>query len=176
MLDALANRLREARLVAPNLTVARFRVGDTPVDTDDEDEVVRRPSLRAVRFEGDHLLDSAPACKLLAEEGRELVDIAMHIDVPAGNGSETTRFPARVAVDRDHALVMTGFGTRRPELSVGLQRTLVDSVTAELRDGFADPARLQRLCERILERARAESPVTRADMLHDYTLADEPII
>ena len=34
-------------------------------------------------------------------------------DVPAAG------FPARVAVDADHALVMTSYGTRRPELSVG---------------------------------------------------------
>jgi hypothetical protein len=177
ILDVLANRLREEGLVAPNLTVARFKVGDTAVE-DDADEDVRRPTLRAVRFEGDHLLDSATACKLLAEEGRALVDIAMHFDVPASDaGAAAASFPARVAVDADHALVMTSFGTRRPELSVGLQRTLVEVVAAELRDGVLDAARLAQLCGRILERARTEGPIKRADMLDDDSSEpDQPVI
>lgn len=179
-LDVLANRVRQAGFAPPNLTVARFKVGETPVEVDTEDEVVRRPALRAVRFEGEHLLDSAVACKLLAEEGRALVDVAMRIDVATEDASTTAAFSARLALEADHALVMTSFGTRRPELSVRVQRALVDAVGTELKDGFADRSRLAQLCERILERARSEVPVTRADLLNDEAAsadeADEPVL
>ncbi len=98
LLDVLADRLRRAGLGPPNLAVARFKLGEMTVEADDE--IVRRPTLRAVRFEGDHLLNSTAACRLLAEEGRTLVDVAMHIDLANSDAGAPTRFPAAVLAGR----------------------------------------------------------------------------
>ncbi len=98
LLDVLADRLRRAGLGPPNLAVARFKLGEMTVEADDE--IVRRPTLRAVRFEGDHLLDSTAACRLLAEEGRALVDVAVHIDLANSDAGAPTRFPAAVLAGR----------------------------------------------------------------------------
>jgi hypothetical protein len=167
LLDVLFNRLPAAGLSEPNLTVARFRLRDAPDETEDND-AARRPRLKAVRFEGDHLLDSVTACRLLAREARPLVDVSLRA---AAGQDPTARYPIRMAIERNHVLLITGFGTRKPELSASVHAALRHELIAEIEEGIAKPQQLARLADRITERSRAEQPVEQADMLdaHDTT-------
>ncbi|MEX1009024.1 MAG: hypothetical protein WD271_14425 [Acidimicrobiia bacterium] len=162
MLDLLTTRFGTAGLHNKNMTVARFQVDDD----DRGEEPESRPRLRAVRFEGAHLLDSAAACKLLADEGRALVDMSITVRSALRADGETGRFPVRVAIERDHVLAMTGFGTL-PGLSFGVHAAVVDAVTEELGDGLADVNALAELATKIEERARSTVPIEEADMLRD---------
>lgn len=161
MLDLLANRFAQAGLQDRNLTVARFRLADRAAPTSDE-----APHLRAVRFEGTHLLDSATACKLLADDGRSLVDISFTTRTPPRPDGERGQLPVRVAVERDHVVVFTGFGVV-PALSFGVHQMVIEAVIAELLEGLADAARVEALAERVRDRATQVSPVEQADMLAD---------
>lgn len=160
LLDVLFNRLATAGLSEPNLTVARFRLRDTPDDIEDDD-ATRRPRLKAVRFEGDHLLDSVTACRLLAREARPLVDVSLRA---AADEDPTARYPIRIAIERGHVLLMTGYGTRKPELSASVHAALRHELISEIEQGIAKPQQLARLANRIMERSRAEQPVEHADM------------
>lgn len=160
MLDLLYSRLPHAGARKPNLTVARFRLSDE--DGADEDE---RPSLRAVRFEGQHLLDSVTACRLIAREARALVDASLLVSVGEGDGE--ARFPIRLGFERDHTVVLTGFGRLRSEASAGLHAALVEQVEDAVESGVADPARLETLAERIERRAAEQSDAEQADMFDD---------
>ena len=164
MLDLVTSRLRRAGLRDLNLTVARFRVDDKTESATGAMEDTR-PRLRAVRFEGAHLLDSPPACKLL-DEGRALVDIAMTVEPQRHPEAESGRFPVRIAIERDHVVAVTGFGVI-PSLAVEVHRLVVESVIDEILEGIADPGGLGDLAARIKERARTTMPVERADMLQD---------
>lgn len=162
MLDLLATRFHSAGLRDRDLTVARFRIDEDRGRSDFGE--APKPRLRAVRFEGSHLLDSPPACKLLAEEGRALVDVAMTVKAPRRPDKQEGRYPVRVAIERDHVAVLTGFGVI-PELSFEVHRSAVSAVSDEILLGLAGPESLANLAKRIEERARTSTPVERADML-----------
>jgi hypothetical protein len=160
MLDLLTARFVQARLMERNLTVAKFHVADSK-----NEEGETRPQLRAVRFEGSHLLDSPPACKLLAD-GRALVDMALTVQLPPRPDGESGRVPVRVAIEGDHVLVMTGLGLT-PSLAYDVHNTVVYETVSEIRDGVLDPGGLEDYAERIHARAQATEVIEVADMLTD---------
>jgi len=125
MLDFIYNRLAKAHAFEPNLTVAQFAVDrrEAGVSAEEGD----RPRLKEVRFEGDYLLDSLAACQTIALEGRALIDLSLR----ASFGSQEpppARFPVRLSIERDHVLVLTGFGRSQPELSGDLQTNIIRAV------------------------------------------------
>jgi hypothetical protein len=160
MLDLLGVRFPQAGLHSRNLIVARFRIDEAgPADE-------TRPRLRAVRFEGSHLLDSVAACKLMADEGRALVDVSFTTQPLVRRDGETAQFPVRVAIERGQVLVFTGFGVV-PTLSFGLHSTVRSCVMAELTQGLADLEKVEALATRIQERARQPVAAEVADILSD---------
>jgi hypothetical protein len=164
MLDLLTARIGRSGIHDRNLTVARFRVDEHAIVHDAEN--ASKPRLHAVRFEGAHLLDSAAACKLLADEGRALVDVSLTAISPPRNDGESARFPIRFAIEHDHVLVMTSFGVV-PELSFGMHEAVIAAARDEILEGIADPDGLMNVAERITNRAKEAGPVERADMLRD---------
>ena len=171
MLDVVYNRLAGAGVRNPNLTVARFQMseGGTRARGEESD----RPAVRAVRFEGDHLLDSAAACHLIAREGRALTDLSLLVSLNATNSGDEARFPVRIALDRDHGIVVTGFGRERPEASAELHRSLVGVLEDAVNRGIKDPETLETLIARIYERASSDGPVGQADILRDHRLSPD---
>jgi hypothetical protein len=95
MLDFVYERLAKAGVHDRNLTVARFEIEkrDGSASTAEEE----RPTLREVRFEGDHLLDSATACRLIATEGRALIDLSVRVSIRS-HDDELVRFPVRLGL------------------------------------------------------------------------------
>ena len=161
MLDILDNRLAKAQAFDANLTVARFELDRRNAELEAEGD---RPRVKEVRFEGDHLLDSLAACRLIAVDGRALIDLSMRVSF-GPTDPEAARFPVRIHLDRDHALVLTGFGRNRPELSADLHRGVVRAVEREFEDGVANVRQLELLAERISKFARSDSEANRATML-----------
>jgi hypothetical protein len=157
LLDLIYNRVPRAGGRKLNLTAAKFRMSrEDQYDQDDSDD--DRPSLKSVRFEGRHLLDSIPACELIAQEGRALVDISLTVGQALGSSDEEARFPCRFTLDRDHVAVMTGFG-RVPALAISLHSALVDVAEREIDEGVLDVDRLEELAQRIAQLSReGESP------------------
>jgi hypothetical protein len=169
VLDFLDNRLGEADASEPNLTVARFEM-------ERRDEVSagegNRPTVREVRFEGDHLLDSIAACRMIALEGRALIDLSLRVSFGSA-APEPARFPLRLSLERDHALLLTGFGAMQPEASANLHRNVVRAVERALDQGIADVKRVESLAQRIDEFARANQEATHATMLQASPVAGD---
>lgn len=162
LLDIVHNRLPQTELHDVNLTVARFRLrdGSQAISIDD-----RRPELKAVRFEGEHLLDSVAACRLLAVEGRALVEIAFQASIRDDNDAVRGRFPVRITAEKDHVAVQTGLGSGEHELSLDVHRSVIESVSATLEFGVADDTRMESLFQRMQNRAAAEADPDTADIL-----------
>ena len=139
-----------------NLTSAQFETGEAPSDD------VARPSVRSVKFEGAHLLSSIPACELLVE-GRGLVGISALVRFQP-NPDESFLVPLRLSLERDHLVVLTGFGTNRPELARDVQRIVVQRLIKALGEPLKNEADLENLARRIAGRARATEPVETADI------------
>lgn len=170
LLDLVTSRFHQQGLRSQNLTAARFRMERGEVL--DESSEWKRPSLKAVRFDGDHILDSPAACKLIANEGRALVDVSMTMrSATSAPGIETTPFPVRVAVDRTHVILATGFGST-PSFAHKAHVTMREAVRLELMDGFAAPASVMQLAERIRTKAEAETSTDEAEILVDFEDAD----
>ena len=170
MLELLQNRLPDEGLTERNVTVARFQMDSTVREETDEDDA--RPALREVRFEGAWLADSVPACRFIAIEGRGLVDLSLRVAAD-GADDDDPRYPVRVAIERDHVLVLTGFGRREPEGSVQLHSRLVRAVGRAIDEGVSHHTRLMRLAERMAERAASGADVERATMLDEDDEFDE---
>lgn len=171
MVDLLVNRFRMAGFEEMDLTVTKFKVGEE-VGWDDEGQAENRPALRSVRFEGRHLLDSKVACELLTV-GRPLVDMSLSVRVRSDDKHRVARFPIRVAIENNHVLVATGYGSGDPELSLKAHRAALGAVKQEVETGVADSARLEAYAGRIVERAGAESDAAVATMLLLEEEADE---
>lgn len=160
MLDLLWTRLvHDASIRINNVTTARFRM--TQRDDDSSDDA--RPTLRAVRIEGSHLLDSVEACRLISIEGRALVQMSFVGSVPLTK-DEAASFPVSVTLEANHITVTTGWGHAAHEASTRMHRSVVDAAIAEAETGIADPARLHDLTTRIATQAKA-SPTDIATML-----------
>ncbi|UXM91110.1 hypothetical protein [Paenarthrobacter sp. JL.01a] len=163
LLDLLENRLISSELHDINLTVARFNVrpGSDVHSTRTVDE--RRPELRAVRFEGQHLLDSVAACRLLTLESRPLVEIALHASIGGEEGT-VGRFPVRITAEADHVAIQTGLGDSQHELSLRVHRLVVEACSDALTVKSLDTKRLNLLVSRMKERAESKEAPEIADI------------
>ncbi|HEX6392974.1 MAG TPA: hypothetical protein VFZ97_06000 [Acidimicrobiales bacterium] len=167
MLDLITTRFRSAGIARLNLTMARFSIGQTQSrDAAEPDEESDRPRLKAVRFEGDYLLDSIEACRLIAVERRALVDIsATAVSEPRPDG-EVGVYPIRVALERDHIVVFTGFTAHGPLTAPAVHRQLWSAAVQEMQEGIANPEALETLLEKISTRAKSEIPPEHADIMN----------
>jgi hypothetical protein len=157
MLDLLSDWLDTDALNILNLSVAKF---ESP---EGRGERGLRPAVRAVRFEGQHILSSAQACQLLVDV-RALVDVSFFLRwQPTPDRSHV--LPVRVALQQDHVTILTGFGTERPRIANDLQRELVKRVLQALERGPRDISELEALARRISKRAQVEGGVEPADIL-----------
>ena len=162
MLDLIYNRVPFAGTRSPDLTAAKFRMERETAELEGLDP--ERPTLRSVRFEGRHLLDSIAACRLIARDARALVDISMTVGVPVGNDGEENRFPIRFVLEQDHVAVMTGFGLI-PQFARTLHGKLLEGAESSIEDGLANVERLEDLAERISAFSSSGVPTDRAKML-----------
>ncbi|NIZ91565.1 hypothetical protein [Kineococcus rubinsiae] len=163
ILDLVSTRFDQVGLFDRNITVARFRVAEGEPE---EDSTFSRPALRAVRFEGIHLLDSIAACRLLAHERRPLVEIALQVSYKSNEDGQLVRLPVKIGVETDHVLIATGYGSD-PQLSLDAHRALVNAVKAEIAEGVADDDALAILVARIGARADEIDDPETATMLTD---------
>lgn len=160
LLDLVHSRLTEVGIADRNLTVARFVTEKADRLASTAPDEAQEHSLKAVRFEGNHLLDSPQACQLISLQGRGLVDISLWIAAPdlAEDGGLVPWFPVRFTVERDHVGVLTGFGRHRPERSAQLHRRLVEQVEAALEHGLLDEGQLNEFAEQISRVAVSGEP------------------
>jgi len=164
MLDMLASGLEGIELRQRDISSARFRVAEEPLLADAED-VDTSPKLRAVSFEGRHLLDSVHACRLISRDGRALVGVSL--SVSASREGRTGRMPVRLALENDHITVTTGYGTN-PEVAAAVHERLVSEVAARAVDGgLIGGDRLNGLLGLVSQRASEDAAPAQASMLAD---------
>ncbi|MGO9319685.1 MAG: hypothetical protein ACLQBY_02615 [Solirubrobacteraceae bacterium] len=163
LLDLLNSSLRSETVHVANLTMAGFETSRATEPPDEESS--DRPQVRSVRFHGQHILDSRPACELIVEHER-LAHIALQVWFRS-EGGERILLPVRVDLESDHATVITGFGMMPRGVSAQLQRLLVRDVEKKLIHGPSDPEGLRRLMGQIEERAKQEEEPERATMFSD---------
>lgn len=162
LLSILQDRLPRAGVLSVNPTVARFKFDSTEDSTD-----ANRPHLKAVRFEGSHILDSVPACQLIVSEGRPLAAISfrMILDVSEEDlGKSFSSFPVKISLEGDHVQVVTGLGDD-PINSNRAYEIVRDAVLAEIEEGRPDYSSLDQLVERITERAVTGESSEKASIL-----------
>lgn len=147
----------DAGLDILNLTSARFETLATR-----ETGFTRRPSVKAVTLQGQHLLSSRSACELIAQ-GRGLVEIRLDARYREA-ADDSVVLPLKIALDADHVTVLTGFGTQSPETAARLHRQVVQRLRRALIGGVESDPPLTRLAEQIEERAVGSEPVERADI------------
>jgi hypothetical protein len=154
LIDLLQSRFRSGHIEILDLNIAGFKTERTSrrKKTGEEEESAVR--IKAVRFEGRHLLDSRPACELLSS-GQHLVQLGMTVRFTADTGDEHL-LPLTVKLASDHVVVLTGFGVVSPQIARELHRTATDGIRKALRSGLADPASLDRLATAVRERAGSE--------------------
>ena len=153
LLNILENRLPDAGINKINLTVARFKIDHNESGGDD------KPVLKAVRFEGNHILDSVQACRFIIDDGRPLVNVAFRLYLdrepiagqPTPNGQSS--FLVKIALETDHVQVTTGLGDD-PVLSIKAHDIVHTAVWMEMAHGRSVGA-LDQLVGRMSERARA---------------------
>jgi hypothetical protein len=160
-LDLIHTRLRDVGFDDFDLTVIKF---DLP-DGENPSVAARRPSLRAVRFEGAHLLDSVDSCKLIALDGRPLVDFAFTAVLRVGPDDELRRFAMRVAIEGDHVQIHTAFGLHEPVLAQQAHSALQKAVSDEIDYGVKNSARLTELISKIRDRSTDAKAPEEANIL-----------
>lgn len=164
LLDLVTHRLRGRLFKQRNPILAKFRYAKSEPTSQEAGMAgpgPRKPSLRAVRFEGENLLDSTAACGLMWNEGRPLVDLTVDVAVTASDDDPTvlSRVPIRIALERDHVLIATGLSSNI-NLTNEVHRSVVDQVEQVITEGVSHEHRTK--LERII-RSRAENPDPDAD-------------
>jgi len=132
---------------------------------------VDKPQVRSVRFHGQHILDSRPACELIVEHER-LAHVAL-LAWFRTDGGERVLLPVRVDLESDHATVITGFGMEAREVSAQLHRLLIRDVERKLVQGPSDADGLRKLMSEIEQRARQAEEPERATMFAADSDEDE---
>ena len=161
LLDLVYSRLQGELFRARNPILARFKFARGGAGVG-----VRKPSLRAVRFDGEHLLDSREACSLLWLEGRPLVDLTLRVQAHEG-GESWGRFNVRVTLETDHVAVATGYGSASIDRSLELHRAAVSAVQAALVGVEPDWDRLEAVRNHIERVAVSNTPPETAELLRD---------
>lgn len=160
LLDLIYVRMPSIGVRDHNLTIARFMTEKADKLAQTAPEEAREHALKAVRFEGNHVLRSPQACQFIAKQQRGLVDVSLRVEVPSlgDEDGEPPWFPIRLTLEADHIGVMTGFGRYKPERSRQLHRLVIDQARAAVSDGPADLEALNRLAARIKEVAESGEP------------------
>jgi hypothetical protein len=169
LLSILQNRIPRPSVERLNLTLARFKFDSSPGNDD-------KPTLNAVRFEGNHLLDSSQACRFIVD-GRPLASIAFRLTLKRPKTEDptaklTSSFPVKIAIESDHVHVTTGLGDD-PVESYQAHQLVKDAVWAELASGHAD-WKLGTLIERMRARAESNEPSSSPTVLsQDWEQSDD---
>lgn len=162
LLSVLHNRLPDAGVDSVNPTVARFKLDSVGESTSDDS-----PALKAVRFEGNHILDSAAACRFIVVEGRQLANISfrMYLKLSDAEGTmQHSSFPVKIALESDHVQVVTGLGDN----PIGSRRAhdiVKTAVWAQVKHGHPEDSTLDQLVKRMVERAAEGEPADEANIL-----------
>jgi hypothetical protein len=163
LLSLLQDRLLGAGVESVNPTVARFKFDHTD-STSTEDDA---PRLKAVRFEGNHILDSVAACRFIVQEGRPLANIAFRMYLSIADVSGNVRqssFPVKIALESDHVQVITGHGSD-PISSRHAHGIVVRAVQAEMTNGRPEDSTLDELISRMATLASGDEPSRAANVL-----------
>lgn len=169
LLDLITHRLRGHLFRDKNAVLARFRHSNRGSSAKASS---KKPSLSAVRFEGENLLDSPAACGLMWTEGRPLVDVTVSVAATASETDSTIRgrLPIRLVLEKDAILVSTGLASEATLMNE-IHSAVVSQVEAAIAQGV-NPERESRLVRTI--RAQAENPDPEADaQLLDDELGDD---
>lgn len=171
LLDVVTHRLRGDLFRRRNPVLARFRLakgGATPViDVDEEMQPKRRPQLSAVRFEGENLLDSPAACRLMSKDGRPLVDLTLRVQaIDSDTKATLASFPVRIAIETDNVLISTGLGTGDSQRVEEVHRAVVNAVQLQIQDGV-DPTRAKTLNTVIRQQSASSEDEVEAKLLAD---------
>jgi hypothetical protein len=164
MLDLVYSRLRGSLFRDRNPVLARFRFSKAGADGEG---AARKPKLRAVRFDGEHLLDSREACSLLWLEGRPLVDLTLRVHAHDDQGQSMGRFNVRITIENDHVAVATGYGSAPIEHSLELHRASVAAVQRAMIGPEPDLERLKAVESHIRQVATSDSAPETAELLRD---------
>jgi hypothetical protein len=65
-----------------------------------------------------------------------VIDLSVRVSIRS-HDDELVRFPVRLGLERDHAVVLTGFDSHRPQASLQLHHDLVRAVESGFDDGVA---------------------------------------
>jgi len=166
MLDLVYSRLRGSLFRERNPILARFRFSKSDEEEQDQSGT-RKPRLRAVRFDGEHLLDSREACSLLWLEGRPLVDLTVRVQARGDGDENWGRFPVRITIETDHVAVSTGYGSASLDRSQEVHRASVAAVQSALIGPEPDWERLNAVEAHIEKVATSETPPETAELLAD---------
>lgn len=170
LLDIVTHRLRGPLFREKNAVLARFkysnRAGVPKVSS-------KKPSLSAVRFEGENLLDSPGTCSLMWTEGRPLVDVTVSVAATVSETDNTirARVPVRIVLEKDAVLVSTGL-ISDSALGAEVHRSVVAQVEAAIVQGVS-PEREARLVRTIKAQAENPDPDADAQLLDDPELGDD---
>ncbi|MCZ9633412.1 hypothetical protein [Rhodococcus sp. BH5] len=162
LLSVLHDRLPQVGISSINPTVARFKLDSTGDSMNDDS-----PALKAVRFEGNHIFDSAAACRFLVEEGRPLANISFRMHLSFSDTEATKQyssFPVKIALESDHVQVVTGLGNN-PQESRRAHDIVKAAVWAQVRNGHPEDSTLDQLVKRMKERASEAEPYDKATIL-----------
>jgi hypothetical protein len=167
LLDLVTHRLRGRLFRQRNPVLARFRYTKSESTSTEDSAQGRKPSLRAVRFEGKNLLDSTTACGLMWTEGRPLVDLTVEVAVTAVDDDQKVlaRIPVRLALEKDHVLVATGLSSSA-EVMAEVHRSVLDHVERAITEGVPADHRIK-LERTIRNRAQNPDPDADAELLGD---------
>jgi len=154
LVDLLGARFRSPNIEILNLTHAGFRTDDGG------SEEANRPTIKAVRLEGRHLLDSRAACELLTR-GQSLAELGMTVRYRLAP-SQDVSLPLTVKLSKDHATILTGFGITEPSNALKCHAEVVAGVSSSLRHGLADEVSLSNLAREIANRASSDEAPSKA--------------
>jgi hypothetical protein len=172
ILDILHNRLPAMGVEKVNPTLARFRFAH------DQTANENKPVVKAVRFEGNHILDSAQACRFIVEEGRPIANIAFRMQLTRPCDDEpgvarTSHFPVKISLEEDHVQVVTGLGDD-PVGARSAHRTVTIAVCTEMERGREDDHALDDLIERMKRRAESDESSSEPSILLPKSSVTEP--
>jgi hypothetical protein len=156
LIDLLSSRFRSDAIEVLNLTTAGFERSESATATE---ESANRPAVRAVRLQGQHLLDSRPASDLIVR-GQGLVELSLTLRWTEPDPAVTV--PVTIRIERDNVAVTTGFGTNSPNVARHVHRLLVDAVECAYESPQHDSPQVQQLAREMSELAASPSPAEEA--------------
>ncbi len=158
LLDVLTHRMDGPLFRSRNAILARFRLGSRAASQGAATSS-RKPTLRAVRFEGENLLDSPAACGLMWTEGRPLVDVTVSVLATEADQAIRARVPIRIALEGGAVLVETGLSDD-PDVASEVHEAVTAHVVAAMQRPVS--AENEALLQKVIK-TQAETPDPDAD-------------